>query len=51
MWDRYDAIASISDKVTETFLSVFPTLRDKIVLIENIQPKALIERQADALSV
>ena len=41
MWGAYDAITSISENVTATFLSVFPTLRDKIVLIENILPKAL----------
>lgn len=51
MWSRYDFIASISENVTETFLSVFPTLKEKIVLIENILPKALISRQANAFTV
>lgn len=51
MWNRYDSIASISENVTETFLSVFPSLKEKIVLIENILPKALIDRQSDAFSV
>ena len=51
MWGAYDAITSISENVTATFLSVFPTLRDKIVLIENILPKALISKQADAFAV
>ena len=50
MWSRYDFIASISEKVTEGFLSVFPSLAEKIVLIENILPKALIERQAEAFT-
>ena len=51
MWSRYDSIASISENVTETFLSVFPSLKEKIVLIENILPKALIGRQANAFTV
>lgn len=51
MWGRYDSIASISENVTETFLSVFPSLKEKIVLIENILPKALINRQANAFTV
>ena len=51
MWSRYDSIASISDNVTETFLSVFPSLKEKIILIENILPRTLINRQADAFAV
>lgn len=46
MWDAYDHIASISDAVTERFLKTFPTMESKIVLIENIIPKALIAKQA-----
>lgn len=51
MWSHYDSIASISENVTETFLSVFPSLKEKIVLIENILPKELIDRQANAFPV
>lgn len=47
MWSAYDYIASISENVTESFLSVFPKLKEKIVLIENILPKTLIEKQAN----
>ena len=46
MWDAYDYIASISDAVTEGFLQVFPGLKEKIVLIENILPEKLIRKQA-----
>ena len=46
MWDAYDYIASISDAVTEGFLQVFPGLKDKIVLIENVLPEKLIRKQA-----
>lgn len=46
MWDAYDYIASISDAVTEGFLQVFPGLKEKIVLIENVLPEKLIRKQA-----
>ena len=51
MWDLYDYIASISDAVTESFVGVFPELKEKIVLIENILPERLIRQQADAFTV
>lgn len=46
MWSAYDQIVSISDAVTESFLKVFPSLKHKVVLIENILPERLIKRQA-----
>lgn len=46
MWNQYDYIASISEDVTNSFLKTFPTLKGKIILIENILPKSLIEKQA-----
>lgn len=42
VWSQYDYIASISDEVTKAFLKSFPSLKDKIVLIENILSKDLI---------
>lgn len=46
MWAAYDHIASISEDVTKGFVTKFPSLSDKVVLIENILPKTLIEKQA-----
>lgn len=51
MWSAYDHIASISDAVTGSFLKVFPSLKDRIVLIENILPEKLIRRQAEEFDV
>lgn len=51
MWDAYDRIISISDAVSQSFLKVFPQLSSKIELIENIQPKALIQKQTMEFSV
>ena len=50
MWDRYDHIISISENVSVEFLSIFSELKEKIVLIENILPKKLIEIQKDEFS-
>lgn len=51
MWSAYDHIASISDAVTESFLKVFPSLKNKVVLIENILPVRYVKKQAKAFSV
>lgn len=51
MWSAYDNIISISDAVTDSFLTVFPSLKEKIVVIENILPEQLIRKQAEAFSV
>lgn len=51
MWSAYDHIASISETVTESFLKVFPRLKNKIVLIENILPAEFVEKEASAFSV
>lgn len=47
MWKFYDHIVSISDKVTEAFLEKFPLLEDKIIRIDNIVTKHMIEEQAN----
>lgn len=51
VWSKYDYIASISTDVTKTFIKTFPTLASKIVEIENIMPKVLIESRADEFDV
>ena len=47
VWGAYDAIASISDDVTRSFVSKFPSLESRIVPIENILPKAYVNSRAD----
>lgn len=46
MWEAYDYIISISNDVTKSFLKTFPILENKIIVIENILPKRLIDKQA-----
>lgn len=43
MWDQFDWIASISDDATKSFLKAFPTLKSKIILVENIMPTRHIQ--------
>lgn len=46
VWDSYNKIISISPDVTNSFLKTFPSLKDKIVEIENFIPADLIERRS-----
>lgn len=46
VWESYNYIASISGSVTTAFLKTFPTLTDKIILIENILSPAFVRKQA-----
>ena len=36
MWNKFDYIISISEDVTKAFLAKYPSLKNKIVLVENI---------------
>ncbi|MCH5238001.1 MAG: glycosyltransferase [Muribaculaceae bacterium] len=47
VWNGYDKIVSISDNVTHNFTVVFPELKEKIVKVEPVLSKSLIERRAD----
>ncbi len=51
MWGQYDRIISLSDKVTDSFLAVFPKLKEKVVVIENIMPMHYVEKLVNACSV
>lgn len=46
-WAANDHIISISDDVTRQFLTAFPDLKEKIIKIENIIPRELVDRQAE----
>ena len=49
VWSSFDKIVSISPSVTETFLSVFPSLGDKIIEVENFLPVEMIKKRAEEL--
>jgi glycosyltransferase involved in cell wall biosynthesis len=48
VWSAYDKIISISEDVTKGFLSKFPSLEEKILLIENILSEQFVREQADS---
>lgn len=50
IWSGLDNIISISPNVTETFLKIFPSLKDKIVEIENIMSPAMVRQRAEEIS-
>lgn len=50
-WKQYDNIISISTDVTKTFVEVFPSLKDKIIEIENILSTVFIRQQAELFDV
>lgn len=48
VWKKFDVIASISDACTEAFLNTYPSLHDKIKLIENITSPGFIRTMANS---
>ena len=49
VWSAYDHVISISADVTRTFLQVFPTLKDKIVEIENILSPDYVRQRSELI--
>lgn len=47
MWKRYDAIAGVSEEVSNQFKLVFPELSEKVIAIENIISEDFIREQSD----
>ena len=51
VWAGFDYIASISPDCTRSFLQTFPSLKSKIIEIENILSSDFIHRHAELLDV
>ena len=51
MWERLDYIASISEEVGNRFCEVFPSLRKKLIMIENILNTNFIRKRADESAI
>lgn len=47
IWTAYDHIVSISPEVTNTFVQVFPSLKGRILEMENILSPAFIRQRAE----
>ncbi len=50
-YSRMDAIAAVSNRCAEVFAERVPELASRVIVIENILPKKLIQRDADAFDV
>lgn len=51
VWEAYDNIVSISDDVSKSFTDKFPSLKDKIILIENILSSDFVRKRAKQINV
>lgn len=51
MWGAYDVIGAVSEEVSESFVKLFPELKNKVQVIENINPVELIKARADEMNV
>lgn len=51
MYSNYDKIASISDKAAEEFVRIFPSLKDKVITIQNILPEKYINKITEEFTV
>ena len=47
MWGAYDKLVAVSDKCKENFIKVFPSLEEKVVVIENILSQEFVREQAE----
>ena len=47
MWEAFDDIVAVSEGVRNQFIMIFPSLKDKVTVIENILPTQIIKRQAE----
>ena len=46
VWNSFDNIISISEDVTKSFIKIFPSLKNKIIQIENILSPTFVRQQA-----
>ena len=51
MWSAYDKIIAVSESGKEAFIKTFPSLSDRVEVIENIHPAEFIKAQANEFNV
>ena len=47
LWNKFDYIVSISQDCTDAFVKMYPSLKEKIVLVENIRAPKFINKMAN----
>ena len=50
LFDKLDYIVTVSDKCKEEFLKIYPTMKKKSIVIENILTKSFIEKQSNLIN-
>ena len=50
VWQCFDRIAAVSDECGEAFKNVYPSLREKVVTVENILPTEFVRKGAQAFA-
>lgn len=51
VWQQFDHIAGVSDECRNTFLKVYPTLQDRVLVVENINSPDFIHKMASSKTV
>lgn len=47
VWNQYDHIASVSDACSEAFLTTYPILKEKVMVVENITSPNFIKNMSE----
>ena len=47
LWNKFDYIVSISQECTDAFVKMYPSLKEKIILVENIRAPKFINKMAN----
>lgn len=47
IWEKFDSIVGVSEKCVETFLKIYPILKEKCVIVENITSPEFIRKMSE----
>lgn len=47
IWDKFDSIVGVSEKCVATFLKLYPSLKEKCVVVENITSPEFIRKMSE----
>ncbi|MBT2699452.1 glycosyltransferase [Bacillus sp. ISL-40] len=51
VWNKFDAIASVSDACATSFLATYPSLKEKVKVIENLTSPTFIKKMAEEIKI
>lgn len=47
IWEKFDSIVGVSEKCVETFLKIYPILKEKCIVVENITSPEFIKKMSE----